>query len=135
MKYDVTYGCGHSAVIDLWGKGKDRERKLKWCETALCPDCYKAEIYAKRKMKEQERGLKPLEGTPRQIAWAEKIREEFYDTFWAKCEKHKDAVEPQKEVIRKYQNYFASKKESGWWIEREIYLYSQFMREAKKIIL
>ena len=42
MKYDVTYSCGHTATVELFGKTEDRERKLHWKETdGMCPDCYR----------------------------------------------------------------------------------------------
>ncbi len=42
MKYDVTYSCGHTATVELFGKTDDRERKLHWMETeGMCPDCYR----------------------------------------------------------------------------------------------
>ena len=31
-KYDVTYSCGHSGIVDLVGKGSERERKIKFFE-------------------------------------------------------------------------------------------------------
>lgn len=42
MKYDVTYSCGHTSTVELFGKTEDRERKLHWMETeGMCPDCYR----------------------------------------------------------------------------------------------
>lgn len=42
MWYDVTYKCGHEDRVQLYGKGKDRERKLWWyANVAVCPCCYK----------------------------------------------------------------------------------------------
>lgn len=28
-KYDVTYSCGHTDVVQLYGKNADRERELR----------------------------------------------------------------------------------------------------------
>lgn len=71
MKYTVTCSCGHKIEVVLFGKTSDREAKLKWYETqALCPDCYNAQI----KESSREYGLPTLEGTEKQVAWAEKIR-------------------------------------------------------------
>lgn len=43
MKYEVTYSCGHTGTEELFGPGKDRERKLWWfANRAICPECYKA---------------------------------------------------------------------------------------------
>ena len=42
MKYDVTYSCGHTDTVELFGKTEDRDRKLHWMETeGMCPDCYR----------------------------------------------------------------------------------------------
>lgn len=47
MKYDVTFSCGHTATIELFGTTEQRERKIKWYETyGDCPDCYEAHINA-----------------------------------------------------------------------------------------
>ena len=57
MKYDVTYSCGHSGTVTLFGKGTDRERKLEFFkDSGICPECFK-----KKKMEEEEKtplGLK-----------------------------------------------------------------------------
>jgi len=46
-KYDVTYKCGHTGTVELFGKQTDRDSKLEWYKnTAVCPDCYNAEKYA-----------------------------------------------------------------------------------------
>ena len=51
-KYEVTFSCGHTGTVSLFGKNTDRENKLKWYEEqGLCPECYKAK---KRAAQEQE---------------------------------------------------------------------------------
>lgn len=40
-KYDVKFSCGHTETIVLFGKMKDREKKIAWLEkTGLCKECY-----------------------------------------------------------------------------------------------
>ena len=79
-KYDVTYGCGHEATIQLYGPGKDRDRKIEWLERdGLCGDCYKAkrdaEFAARNTAAAAENAaLVALTGSDKQIAWAESIR-------------------------------------------------------------
>ena len=42
MKYDVEFSCGHKSVIELFGKGSDRESRIAWYErSGVCPDCYR----------------------------------------------------------------------------------------------
>ena len=54
MKYNITFSCGHTGEVTLYGKGKDREAKIAWYESSgLCPDCYKEEM----RQKEKEEGL------------------------------------------------------------------------------
>lgn len=44
MKYDITFSCGHTHTVDIYGSAAERERKIKWYEAeAVCPDCYKAQ--------------------------------------------------------------------------------------------
>lgn len=41
MKYTVKMSCGHEEVVDLFGPGKERERRIQYYETqGLCKECY-----------------------------------------------------------------------------------------------
>lgn len=52
MKYDITYSCGHKGTIELFGKYKDRDRKIEWLEyKGLCPECYKHMKWEEEKKK------------------------------------------------------------------------------------
>lgn len=81
MKYNVTYSCGHTATVELFGKNADRENKLKWMsEKGLCPECYKAFLRqddkekAEEVLSESKLTLPTLTGTEKQIAYAEELR-------------------------------------------------------------
>lgn len=40
-KYDVTFSCGHEATVTLFGKIKDREKRIEWYKDhGVCPECY-----------------------------------------------------------------------------------------------
>lgn len=81
-KYDVTYSCGHSAVIQLFGPERDRQRRLEWYRNnGVCADCRAAE--RRRQYEGQSKaaaeanaaaGLPDLQGSEKQIAWAEALR-------------------------------------------------------------
>ena len=75
MKYDITYSCGHTGTVELYGKTSERESKIRWYETtAVCPECYKkqqeeaAETITKYELPE-------LGGSEKQVAWAKKLME------------------------------------------------------------
>lgn len=39
-KYTINYNCGHSGEVQLYGPGRERERKIEWMEGRDCPSCY-----------------------------------------------------------------------------------------------
>lgn len=50
MKYSIIMGCGHEDVVELFGKNKDRERKLEYLKNyGMCKECYKKSLEEKRK--------------------------------------------------------------------------------------
>ena len=77
MKYEVTYKCGHTGTVELFGKESDREYRLSRMAEEDCPDCQKAAVHAMCAEQAERYGLPDLVGSPKQIAWAEEIRAEF----------------------------------------------------------
>lgn len=80
-KCNVTHACGHRTVHNLFGPYNSRQQRISELERRLCRDCWEAkrdEAHAKENAaaaaKAAEAGLPALEGTPKQIAWAESIR-------------------------------------------------------------
>ena len=78
----ITYSCGHEDRVQMYGPGRDRERKAEWMGGRLCPTCYAtqrdaahAEQSAAATQAAQATGLPALQGSPKQIAWAETIRQ------------------------------------------------------------
>lgn len=93
-RYTVTHSCGHDQKHQLFGKSKDRERKLAWLEETLCSDCWKAaqdkkhaEESAQAQAANAASGLPTLEGSPKQIAWAETIRKTWLSELAEYCQK------------------------------------------------
>lgn len=78
MKYEIRFGCGHIGVVELFGKGYERERKLYGYEHyGKCDACLAKERELKveqEKAKAEKLGLPQLEGSEKQVAWAEDIR-------------------------------------------------------------
>ena len=86
--YDVNHSCGHTQVIELFGKTSARYEKIEWMERGLCPDCYRAEKQQEREQ-ENERavglakslGFPVLEGSMKQVAWGSSIRQKTYESI------------------------------------------------------
>lgn len=58
-KYNVLMSCGHEDTVVLFGKGSERERKIKYFEShGLCKKCYKKKmIEEKKKMIEERKAM------------------------------------------------------------------------------
>lgn len=93
MKYDVTYSCGHKGTVELYGKTSDREAKIRWYESsAVCPECYKKQQQEAADKTATEYELPELEGSEKQIAWANTIRCNYILN-------HKDLVDAMMDLI------------------------------------
>lgn len=42
-KYEGTYACGHDGVVNVIGKMSERQRKVDYAFSHLCPQCEKKE--------------------------------------------------------------------------------------------
>lgn len=89
MKDYVTYSCGHTGEVQLFGTNKDRERKIKWYEeSALCPDCYRKQQEERGKALAAEYNLPEITGvSDKQIAFAETLRTRYLLNYEAELNK------------------------------------------------
>ena len=71
-KYDITYSCGHTETVQLYGKYADRERYIAWAsEHKTCSACRKADREAeKAAAAERAKANGMVEGSDKQLAWA-----------------------------------------------------------------
>lgn len=115
-KYDVTYACGHTETVDLYGKTSERERKIEWMENnCVCPSCYKAEQAAKALECAEAYDLPELTGSPKQITWAETLRGKVFqelEELEQKAGKKADATE---EV--EFLDWLKGQTEARFWID------------------
>lgn len=130
--YDVTYACGHSGSIQLYGKIKDREWKRANEETKLCPECWKKRQEEERAKKNAEAaevnkaaGLPQLEGAEKQIAWAETIRKsmiEHIEEYYISQITDEAKAEYPEEYERIMKGFEALKlhTDASWWIDNQI---------------
>ena len=83
-KYYVTHTCGHEEEYQLYGKHTERYRKIEWLSGQECPECRRKAEECCRKAEEEvarkeadELGLPELEGSEKQVKWANVIRANF----------------------------------------------------------
>lgn len=110
-KYNITYKCGHTAVVQLYGKEVERQKKIAWYATINCPDCEANE----QKEKAASAGLPQLTGSEKQIAWATKLRNNALDILNAQITK---ISEEHKSIMTSYRDKWISKETSStYWID------------------
>lgn len=116
--YDVTYACGHIGTVELFGRVRDRERKIAWLETTKCPDCTQKEAEARLQAFEEEYELPEIKGSPKQIEWGRSIRKTVMENLsnnadnWFK----KGDTDKQQDVLNII-NMFASQDTARFWID------------------
>lgn len=126
-KYDIVCSCGHEETIVLYGKSSERERKIEWLENyGLCSACYKAQMQkheeTSRKARKEAFDLPTLEGSPKQVAWAEKIRDGFFKDW--------ENLRPQEDPrAEKFVSWLKSKIASRFWIDNRERSIRELVRE------
>jgi len=134
-KYEITYRCGHTRTVQIYGTNVhgERERKAAWYGTRLCPECYersKAEYI--ENLPTYDDGLPKLVGSPKQVKWAQDIRAHRFaevDELLANAAeayvKTPDATEEQIEnyvnSVRKITGVFFGETSARYWIDNRDY--------------
>lgn len=127
-KYTVTYSCGHDSTVELFGPGKERERKLEWYQNvALCPECYKAQKQAE--VARANEGLVALTGSDKQVAWAMEIRGKYLADLIERLEQtakarfatvDADRLQVALEAAKANARTLVNKvTEAKWWIDNQ----------------
>ena len=78
-KYSVTASCGHTVWVELIGKTRDREWRLARLREEPCWDCRREAEREQAREQATTEGWPSLEGTPKQVAWAEAIRAQLVE--------------------------------------------------------
>ena len=120
----ITHACGHQEEIQVLGKRADRERKIAWLESQLCAECRAREGAAQGAAK----GWAALEGSPKQIAWAEDIRGETMDAIAGLKTRTDDEAARKDRVIA----YLGGITSAAWWIDNRFYAGAKMIRRAIK---
>lgn len=115
---DITYKCGHTGRVQLYGKSSQREWRVQCMEQELCHDC-KLKIASE---KEEQLGLKEINtGSEKQISWARVIRvqklEQYQGGEWIVIKYVRPAYDGSW-VKETYENIRDTKLSARWWIDR-----------------
>lgn len=118
-KYYVTYKCGHEATVQICGTNVhgEREKKAAWYGTIDCPKCQAANTVKANR----DAGMASLEGSEKQVAWAEDIRGEILpelDHERQECAEH-GATDVQLAQIDAVLAWLKGQKSSAWWIDHK----------------
>ena len=124
MKTTITYACGHTEEIVVFGKRSERERRIAYLESQLCAECRAREGAAQGAAK----GWAALEGSPKQIAWAEDIRGETMDAIAALKTRPDDEAARKGRVVA----YLGGITSAEWWIDQRFYRGAKMIRRAIK---
>lgn len=109
-KQVITLGCGHESEVQLFGPHAARKRRIEWLrEHGECQACRRAaQDAAAAEAAERLGELPALVGSPKQIAWAEKIR--ALRLVEAKAEAKAANAEDRFAAL-------AAKTSAAWWID------------------
>lgn len=157
-KHRITYACGHETTICLTGNRYDRAREVRRLEQRLCSECWKKEQSAADALANQKSGLPELEGSEKQIAWAESLRAKIMprlDISWARQIEFFEAVRsnPEKKTLMDrnamsegFENYddlvgkwtevyesVRQGKSAKWWIDNRDELFSDPLKLTIKM--
>ncbi|MCB4887065.1 hypothetical protein KZO96_04135 [Bifidobacterium pseudocatenulatum] len=160
--YDITHTCGHDERIELFGKTSERERRIEWLQERPCTECWKKERAAEaeaRKNKEAAMIVEKLgndaaeainalshatctlEGSAKQVAWAEDIRAKCIAQAFDQA-RNTVARIPGKATAQQSAAFaarcnaiastIANKTSAAWWIENRDDIAKAVIDEAIK---
>jgi hypothetical protein len=124
--YYGTYSCGHEGRVNIVGPTKDRQWKADRHFEGLCPECWEAKKKADREAanveaaaKAKEMELPELEGSEKQIAWANTIRVQIIDAI--EEFKNRDGTTVTDAFHKTVDYVIIHRVKASWWIEKRYY--------------
>jgi hypothetical protein len=122
--YDGTYSCGHEGRTNVIGPSKDRQWRADAHFRGLCPECWeikkqeereKANADAAAKAKEME--LPELEGSEKQVAWANTLRQDLIDYIDTLDRRALECIDSSEKEKYDVLDYIMSQTKASWFID------------------
>jgi len=132
----VPHACGHTMLYPFYGDDEftwaERAQQLVQASCRLCAAAERQEEQRKKAVQARyhaaERGLPPLEGSDKQVAWAETVRINAFGAIdkvnkWVEQvnaqaeEEDPDHWHSVKQGIRKATEYLEEQTDAKWWID------------------
>lgn len=107
-KYKINYSCGCSGIVQIYGSVDVRTAKAGELRLQKCPACASREAG----IRAAEKGLVPLDGSPKQILWAESIRMDASDLYEELHRRCGDNIPHRKEL-----DMLFMEPSAHWWIQ------------------
>ena len=139
--YDITYSCGHTGQEQIYGPNKDRQWIADRKAEKLCPDCWKAEMESQRQQEAEkarvtahEYGLPALEGTAKQIEWAEVLRKQWIEEIQDFLNGSNNPYGSKVKMAEAAQNVM-SRTSAHWWIDNRAFTARHILKNAYMEVL
>ena len=111
-KYEIACSCGHTETVQIYGKAADREREIARRERGICKECWKAAQAEAAQETTQAFSLAQLEGSEKQVSWAESIRAKIFDKYGSQLKAATD------EKTKNFMAFLMSQSSAKYWIDR-----------------
>ncbi|MEW6016474.1 MAG: hypothetical protein AB1760_00205 [Pseudomonadota bacterium] len=134
-QYTVTHDCGHTETVQLYGPRRERERKLAWLEQHPCLACVREAEARAAAANAAAQGLPDLVGSPKQVAWALRIRQQILrDADDLRADIMRQVPNADKRITR-FDSLLATiraQSSAAWWIDhRDNTAYELLNQQAK----
>lgn len=145
--YYGTYACGHEGRTNIIGPGKNREWLSDRHFEKMCSECYEKHLQEEREKANKEAEEKAilmelplLQGTEKQVAWANTLRQKMIDDFEERIEIVTEKFKGIDEKIGELRNILnfilETKISASWYIDnRKESLESLFRRTGNEMKL
>lgn len=126
MKTYITRACGHNEKVAIYGKYDQRDAALEREKAKVCAACYaarkdEARLQAAQAAAEQAQagGLPALQGSEKQVAWAEQIRAQAIQAVDALLAQQGDAQreDPRWAKLEAAVAALRGQAQAAWWID------------------